>query len=64
MPASMTAAFAIFVIVLIIGLAARPGVRLGSAAIAAMAAPMIFELPFDLIVMARTYPAIAPDPAL
>jgi hypothetical protein len=32
------------------------GVRLSSAVIAAMAAPMIFELPFDLIVMARTYP--------
>ena len=29
-----------------------------------MAAPMIFELPFDLIVMARTYPALPPDPAL
>ena len=37
--------------------------RLGSAVIAALAAPMIFELPFDLIVMARTYPPIAPDPA-
>jgi hypothetical protein len=29
-----------------------------SAAIAAMAAPMVFELPFDLIVMARTYPPL------
>ncbi|HEY2287796.1 MAG TPA: ABC transporter ATP-binding protein [Streptosporangiaceae bacterium] len=37
--------------------------RLGSAAIGAMAAPMIFELPFDLIVMARTYPPLLPDPA-
>lgn len=34
-----------------------------SAAIGAMAAPMIFEFPFDLIVMARTHP-IPPDPAL
>jgi hypothetical protein len=40
-----------------------PVARLGSAAIGALAAPMIFELPFDLIVMARTYP-IPPDPAL
>jgi hypothetical protein len=39
-------------------------VMLPSAAIGALAAPMIFELPFDLIIMARTYPAIAPDPAL
>jgi hypothetical protein len=29
-----------------------------------VAAPMIFEFPFDLIVMARTYPPIPPDPAL
>ncbi|MGO9220502.1 MAG: hypothetical protein ACLP5E_22495 [Streptosporangiaceae bacterium] len=39
-----------------------PVARLGSAAIGALAAPMIFELPFDLIVMTRTYP-IPPDPA-
>jgi len=38
--------------------------RLGSAVVGAMAAPMIFELPFDFIVMARTYPALFPDPAL
>ena len=38
----------------------KPGGRTAvlSAAIAAMAAPMVFELPFDLIVMARTYPPI------
>jgi hypothetical protein len=35
-----------------------------SAVAGALAAPMIFELPFDLIVMARTYPPIPPDPAL
>jgi hypothetical protein len=35
-----------------------------SGVIAAMAGPMIFEIPFDVIVMARTYPPIAPDPAL
>jgi hypothetical protein len=29
-----------------------------------MAAPMIFELPFDLLVMARTYPPIPPYPGL
>jgi hypothetical protein len=41
----------------------RPG-ALGSAVIGALAAPWIFELPFDLIVMSRTYPALQPDPAL
>jgi hypothetical protein len=39
-----------------------PVARIGSAIIGALAAPMIFELPFDLIVMTRTYP-IPPDPA-
>jgi len=62
-PVTLLAAAAIFVIVM-----TRTGwryqTRLGSAVVAAMAAPMIFELPFDLIVMARTYPALPPDPAL
>jgi hypothetical protein len=39
-------------------------VALGSALIGALAAPMIFEFPFDLIVMARIYPGLPPDPAL
>lgn len=36
-------------------------VSVGSAVVGTIAAPMIFELPFDLIVMSRTY---APHPAL
>ena len=39
-------------------------VALGSSIIGALAAPMIFEFPFDLIVMARTYPAFPPHPAI
>jgi len=39
-------------------------VALGSAFVGAAAAPMIFELPFDLIVMFRTYPPIPPYPTL
>jgi len=62
-PVTMLAALAIFGMIL-----SRTGwrfpTRLGSAVVGAMAAPMIFELPFDLIVMARTYPALPPDPAL
>src|SRR5499427_4142081 len=62
-PVTLSAAAAIFGIIM-----TRTGwryqTRLGSAVVAAMAAPMIFELPFDLIVMARTYPALPPDPAL
>lgn len=37
-------------------------IALGSGMIAALATPWLFELPFDLIIMARTAP-IAPDPA-
>ena len=39
-------------------------VALGSAVIGALAAPMIFEFPFDLIVMTRIYPPMPPHPAL
>jgi hypothetical protein len=62
-PITLTAAAAVFVIIIS---RSSPGfgTRLASAAIGAIAAPMIFELPFDLIVMARTYPPIPPDPAL
>jgi ABC-2 type transport system ATP-binding protein len=62
-PVTLLAAAAIFGIIM-----TRSGwpyqTRLGSAVVGAMAAPMIFELPFDLIVMARTYPVLPPDPAL
>jgi hypothetical protein len=62
-PVTLLAAVAVFVIILT---RSSPGfgTRLASAAIGAMAAPMIFEFPFDLIVLARTYPPIPPDPAL
>jgi hypothetical protein len=62
-PITLTAAAVVFVIIISRN---SPGfrTRLASGVIAAMAAPMIFELPFDLIVMARTYPPIPPDPAL
>jgi hypothetical protein len=55
---------AIFVAILIAARSHGWRVRLVSAAVGAIAAPMIFELPYDLIVMARTYPPIPPDPAL
>jgi ABC-2 type transport system ATP-binding protein len=61
-PVTLLSAAAVFVIMLTRG-APRIRTRLGSALVAAMAAPMVFELPFDLIVMARTYPALHPDPA-
>ncbi len=62
-PITLVAAGVTFVIILISS-PHRFGTTLVSATVAALAAPMIFELPFDLVVMARTYPAIPPDPAL
>jgi ABC-2 type transport system ATP-binding protein len=61
-PVTLLAAAAVFVVMLTRG-SPRIGTRLGNALVAAMAAPMVFELPFDLIVMARTYPPLHPDPA-
>jgi hypothetical protein len=37
-------------------------VTLAGAVIGAMAGPVLFELPFDVIVMARTYPPVDPHP--
>jgi len=52
--------------IIIVYLARNHGLKvaLGSAFVGTAAAPMIFELPFDLIVMGRTYPPIPPAPTL
>jgi hypothetical protein len=64
-PITFTAVVVVFIVIVIVSRRSLGfGARLASGAICAMAAPMIFELPFDLIVMARTYPPIPPDPAL
>jgi hypothetical protein len=60
-PVTFLGVAAVFLIILIAS-PYGPVTRLGSAVIGALAAPWIFELPFDLIVMTRTYP-IPPDPA-
>ncbi len=61
-PVTLSAVAVLFIIIL-----TRTGwrypTRLGSAVVGAIAAPMIFELPFDIIVMVRTQP-LAPDPTL
>jgi hypothetical protein len=59
---TFAASLAVFTVILV----ASPNdpMRLVSAAVGAMAGAMIFEFPFDLIVMARTYPPLPPDPAL
>jgi hypothetical protein len=63
-PVTATCLAVTFFIILLASRSHGWRVALASAAIGAAAAPMIFEFPFDLIVMARTYPPIPPDPAL
>ncbi len=61
-PDTLTGAGVLFFVIALAQKARGWRVALGSAVIGAAAGPMIFELPFDLIIMARTYPVI--DPAL
>jgi hypothetical protein len=63
-PITATCAVVIFVVILRLSRSHGQQAVLMSAAIGAAAAPMIFEFPFDLIVMTRTYPPLPPDPAL
>lgn len=62
-PVTLIAAGATF---FIIAVSTQQGGRtaLAGGVIAAMAGPVVFEFPFDFIVMTRTYPPIPPDPAL
>jgi len=53
-----------FVVILYVTRSHGLRVALVSAFVGTAAAPMIFELPFDLIVMSRTYPPIPPSPTL
>lgn len=62
-PITVACMVALFSGILYLGRSLSWEARLGSAFIGAIAAPMIFQFPFDLIIMTRTYPA-APDPAL
>ena len=62
-PVTLIGVVVIFCVIAVVH-RSRGGPALGSAVIGALAAPWIFEFPFDLIVMTRTYPALQPDPAL
>jgi hypothetical protein len=62
LPVTLTAATVVFII--IARSSPDPRNRLASAAIGAMAAPMIFELPFDPLVIPRVHWLVLPDPAL
>jgi hypothetical protein len=62
-PFTFVAVVLTFFVILMRGSRDR-GTALVGAVIGAVAAPFIFEFPFDLIVMARVYPPLYPDPAL
>ncbi len=65
-PVTATAMVVTFVLIIVIG--ARQGfhvrVDFPSALFGALAAPFVFEFPFDLVVATRTFPDIPPDPTL
>jgi hypothetical protein len=61
---TLSFAFLSFAITFFINVEKGQKVAFLSGVLAAMAGPMVFELPFDLIVMGRTYPPIPPDPSL
>ena len=63
-PVTAVCALATFVAIIFLTRSQEPPVRVASGLIGAMVAPMIFEFPFDLIVMTRVYPPIPPDPSL
>lgn len=65
-PLTATAMGVTFVLIILIG--ARQGfhvrVDFPSALFGALAAPFVFEFPFDLVIVTRTVPEIPPDPIL
>jgi hypothetical protein len=63
LPVTLSAVVVTFLVVVVVGRGSDRE-RLVRAAMAALAAPMVFELPFDLIVMARTTPPILPHPGV
>ncbi len=55
-PVTLTTGVIAFFVIVYLAQRSGPWVAIGSAIVGTIAAPMIFELPFDLIVMWRTYP--------
>ena len=59
-PVTLTSAVIAFFVILYLERQSGPRITISSAIVGTIAAPMIFELPFDLIVMWRTYPPAPP----
>lgn len=55
-PVTFTSAVIAFFVILYLTRRSGPGIAIGSAIVGTIAAPLIFELPFDLLVMWQTYP--------
>jgi len=60
-PVTITSGVVTFFVIIYLAQRSGPRIAIGSAIVGTIAAPLIFELPFDLIVMWRTYP---PAPAI
>jgi hypothetical protein len=63
LPVTLSAAVVTFLVLVIVRRGSDRG-RFAGAVMGALAAPLVFELPFDLIVMARTTPPVLPHPGL
>jgi hypothetical protein len=59
-PVTLTGVVVLFIVIAVVQRARGWKVALGSAVIGAAAAPWIFEVPFDLIIMPQTHPLIDP----
>lgn len=59
-PVTMTAAIVTFFVILFLTHTSGARAAIGSAIVGTIAAPLIFELPFDLIVMGQTFPPSPP----
>jgi hypothetical protein len=59
-PVTLIGATVLFFVIALMQKASGWRVALGSAVIGAAAGPWIFEVPFDLVIMPRTYPVIDP----
>lgn len=59
-PVTLTGDAVLFLVIAVTRKARGWRVAVGSAVIGAAAAPWIFEVPFDLVIMARTHPVVDP----
>jgi hypothetical protein len=59
-PVTLIGAAVLFVVIAVAQKARGLRVAVGSALVGAAAAPWIFEVPFDLVIMPRTYPLVDP----